>query len=83
VASCASAHFSYPDSIRTRARRFLRYIPSQACFEPLTRTTVLVVLVLLVYAIEARVRDGTCGNSQLGLLTDQRVMREPSTDLRQ
>jgi hypothetical protein len=32
-------HFSYPDSIRTRARRFLRCIPSQVCFEPLTRTT--------------------------------------------
>jgi hypothetical protein len=31
-------HFSYPDSIRTRARRFLRCIPSQVCFEPLTRT---------------------------------------------
>jgi hypothetical protein len=26
-------HFSYPDSIRTRARRFLRCIPSQVCFE--------------------------------------------------
>jgi hypothetical protein len=32
-------HFSYPDSIRTRARRFLRCIPSQVCFEPLTRTS--------------------------------------------
>jgi hypothetical protein len=31
--------FSYPDSIRTRARRFLRCIPSQVCFEPLTRTS--------------------------------------------
>jgi hypothetical protein len=31
-------HFSYPDSIRARARRFLRSIPSQVCFEPLTRT---------------------------------------------
>jgi hypothetical protein len=29
-------HFSYPDSIRTRARRFLRCIPSQKCFELLT-----------------------------------------------
>jgi hypothetical protein len=29
-------HFSYPDSIRTRARRFLRCIPSQVCLEPLT-----------------------------------------------
>jgi hypothetical protein len=37
-------HFSYPasDSIRTRARRFLRRcVPtsSQVCFEPLTRTS--------------------------------------------
>jgi hypothetical protein len=31
-------HFSYPDSIHTRAQRFLRCIPSQVCFEPLTRT---------------------------------------------
>jgi hypothetical protein len=29
-------HFSYPDSIRTRARRFLRCIPCQVCFEPLS-----------------------------------------------
>jgi hypothetical protein len=34
---CAS---SFPDSIRTRARRFLRCIPSQVCFEPLTRTRI-------------------------------------------
>jgi hypothetical protein len=33
-------HLSYPDSIRTRARRFLRCIPSQVCFEPLTRIQV-------------------------------------------
>jgi hypothetical protein len=33
-------HFSYPDSIRTtgRARRFLRCIPSQVCFELLLGT---------------------------------------------
>jgi hypothetical protein len=31
-------HFSYPDSIRTRARCFLRCISSQVCFESLTRT---------------------------------------------
>jgi hypothetical protein len=35
---CLHWHFSYPDSIRTRARRFLRCIPSQVCFEPLTHT---------------------------------------------
>jgi hypothetical protein len=34
-------HFSYPDSIRTRARRFLCRIPTnptQVCLKPLTRT---------------------------------------------
>jgi hypothetical protein len=40
---CTSIFFSYPDSIRTRARRFLRCIPSQVCFEPLTRTRTVVV----------------------------------------
>jgi hypothetical protein len=48
VAACRTASgraggllvgFSYPDSIRTRARRFLRCIPSQVCFEPLTNRT--------------------------------------------
>jgi hypothetical protein len=41
---CMCLHFSYPDSIRTRARRFLRCIPSQVCFEPLTRTRALAVI---------------------------------------
>jgi hypothetical protein len=35
---CLHFKFSYPDSIRTRARRFLRCILSQVCFELLTRT---------------------------------------------
>jgi hypothetical protein len=36
-------HFSYPDSICTRARRFLRCIPSQVCFKPQTNGTVVAV----------------------------------------
>jgi hypothetical protein len=64
-------HFSYPDSIRTGTgtkarRRFLRCIPSQVCFESLTRTrtstyTQAVVLPLVAAFRGRRRRPGRAG----------------------
>jgi hypothetical protein len=72
-------HFSYPDSIpgRTRARRFLRCIPSQVCFEPLTRTSSRLVVVELSPAADARHCQLPSATGKLG-----RICEKPAPGIR-